>query len=99
MIARVQPLRRRIAKRILSPRRATDLERGGKRSATPLWTDPMIQSAVLVPTSRDCAGALQKAVARFAGCLIISTAILGLTPQALRHRALRALYCCKISSL
>src|SRR6185369_11947094 len=47
--------------------RATDLECGGKRSATPLRIDPMIQSAVVVPTSRDYAGALQKAVSRSAG--------------------------------
>jgi hypothetical protein len=47
---------------------ATDLECGGKRSATPLWIERIIQSAVAVPTTRDSAGALQIAsVACFAG--------------------------------
>ena len=50
----------------------------------------MIQSAVVVPTSRDSAGALQKAVTRFAGSLFLSIAILGFAPQALCCRALRA---------
>ena len=36
------------------------MECGGKRSATALWIDPMIQSAVVVPTTRDYADALQK---------------------------------------
>jgi len=42
--------------------RATDLECGGNpdlSGATPLWIDPIIQSAVAVPTGRDSDGGLQ----------------------------------------
>jgi len=50
--------------------RATDLECGGNpdlSGAIPLWVDPMIQSDIVVPTGRDYAGALHKAVTRSAG--------------------------------
>jgi hypothetical protein len=52
------------------PQLLTDLECGGKRSATPLWIEPNIQSAVAVPTSRDSAGALQISVARVGSSII-----------------------------
>jgi hypothetical protein len=46
------------ASRTKPAERAADLECGGERSATPLWIDSIIQSAVAVPTSRDSPNAL-----------------------------------------